>query len=273
MKKKFLWLLPVLLLAAVGTCFLLGRESEGIVYNNQWDFDNRDNWVLVWSDEFDGNKLNSRFWQYDVGRDKWGNEEPEYYTRGKNLEVKDGNLIITAKHNPASEKKRYTSSRIKTQNRVSFRYGRIEARIQLPVGQGMWPAFWMMGNAAGQKWPACGEIDIMENTGDFARSYCAIHWGTREDLHSDGDNTRLIDRKDWHVYAVEWNEKELRWYLDNECFFVHPFDKEDPMQNSFQEPFYLLLNVAVGGTMGGKIDHSIFPKSMKVDYVRVYSQQ
>lgn len=236
----------------------------------------RDDLELVWSDEFDGDALDLDSWVYDVGANRWGNEELEYYTEGENLEVKDGSLVITARKEEY-EGAQYTSSRIKTKEKVSFQKGRIEARMKLPSGQGIWPAFWMMGRVG--SWPQCGELDIMEAINDCSIDYGNIHWGVETDEGytvnghanmADGDHVGIDQPEDWHVYALEWDAQEFRWYRDDKCFFTFEYDKEVEGHDAFEDPFYLILNVAVGGNWTGKPDDSIFPQSMYVDYVRVY---
>lgn len=234
-------------------------------------------WEQVWSDEFDGDTLDETVWVYDTGAGGWGNEELEYYTEGENLSVEDGCLVITARHDPNGGEKEYTSSRIKTELKRYFMYGRIEARIRLPKGQGVWPAFWMMGCGGGAFWPFCGEIDIMEaiNNCDVCHGY--IHWGIADEkskdgykLFSDGTKTENPDPGEWHTYAIEWSEDEIRWYCDDVCFHSFSVDRSDSSRSIFRKPFQLILNLAIGG-WPGKPDNSIFPQSMYVDYVRVYS--
>lgn len=275
----------VIIIAVCGLAVIQKAAAGGRVFSNseisgatQTD----SNWRLVWSDEFDGNELDQKVWNYDVGKDKWGNNELEYYTEGDNLRVSDGMLTITAEYDLEAEDMMYTSSRITTREKISICYGKIEARIKIPTGQGIWPAFWMMGSANDYMWPACGEIDIMEsiNMGNACHGY--LHWGLRAESEetpgqvngylnqSAGTYTALSAPEEWHTYAIIWNQDEIQWLLDGQVFNTYQFDQADENQKVFQEPFYLLLNVAVGGDWPGEPDNSIFPASMYVDYVRVY---
>lgn len=232
-------------------------------------------WNLVWSEEFDGNSLNPKVWTYDIGKDNWGNEELEYYTDGLNAEVTDGNLVITARKESFGGAE-YTSARIKTQNKLSVQYGRIEGRIKLPSGQGIWPAFWMMG--VNDYWPRCGEIDIMEAINECTTHFGTVHWGVQTGTEGKyqrqfvGGNTRLVNPSDWHIYALEWDDTSLKWFLDGNCFYEFTYDTQMDGQHVFANPFYMILNVAVGGNWAGDPDDAIFPQSMYVDYIRVYSK-
>lgn len=238
-------------------------------------------WKLVWSDEFNGpagSPVDSAKWEYDLGGWGWGNEEAEYYTnRTKNVYQENGFLVIQALRENY-ESWEYTSGRIKTKGKFEPLYGRIEARIKLPFGQGIWPAFWMLGNDIDtNNWPNCGEIDIMENLG---REPYIIH-GT---IHGPGysgaggptnlfqsENKKISD--DFHVYAIEWEPNRIRWYFDDQCYYtISPDDILDKWV--FEHPFFILLNVAVGGSWPGYPDGTtVFPQKMLIDYVRVYQKQ
>lgn len=276
MKKRLLWL-AVLLIAAGSAAIVIQRNTGIQTYRNRTDGDGE--WKLVWSDEFEGDSLNPAYWNQDVGKGYWGNEELEYYTAGENLAVRDGCLELTARYQPDAGEKTYTSARINTAYKVQVRYGRIEARIKLPVGQGMWPAFWMTGTDRDGVWPWCGEIDILEAYGNFRAVQGTLIWPrpkpeNREDywlILRDGYGV-LEAPEDWHVYAVEWSEGKVEWFLDGEAYHVQEFDPKSEEMRPFRKPFSLLLNAAVGGTLGGEVDHSIFPKTMYVDYVRIYSR-
>lgn len=238
-------------------------------------------WKLVWNDEFngpDGSPVDPAKWEYDLGGWGWGNEEAEYYTdRTKNVYQENGFLVIQALRENY-EGREYTSGRIKTKGRFELLYGRIEARIKLPFGQGIWPAFWMLGNDIDtNNWPNCGEIDIMENIG---REPDIIH-GT---IHGPGYSgawgpTGLFQTKDkkvsddFHVYAIEWEPNQIRWYFDDQCYFT--IGPDDILGKwVFDHPFFILLNVAVGGSWPGYPDETtVFPQKMLVDYVRVYQKQ
>ncbi len=230
------------------------------------------NYRLVWSDEFNDTALNDFFWKYELGNNNgWGNNELEYYTNNpKNITLSDGKLIITALRENFGGFF-YTSARILT--RLSWKYGKIEARIKMPHGQGIWPAFWMLGaniNTVG--WPACGEIDIVEMIGGVSgdnTAYGTAHWSSNGKQSKGGSyklpNAKLSD--DFHVYRIEWDSQKIIWYLDDVLYYLLPFT---PSMSAFQAPFFIILNLAVGGNWGGYPDATtVFPQTMIVDYVRV----
>ncbi len=263
--KKFKRALSVVaaLAVSVSTLFVPKMEAEAA------------NWNLVWSDEFDGNSLNTSNWKYDIGTGDWGwgNNELQYYTdRTDNVAVSNGVLQITAKkenYNGSS----YTSGRITTQGLKSFKYGRIEARIAAPNGQGYWPAFWMLGtNITSVGWPRCGEIDVFEHVNTEDKVYGTVHWDSNG--HAEyGGNLSGIDVSQYHVYAVEWDEEYITWYCDDVQY--HQISIKDGVGSTseFHEEFYIILNLAVGGLWPGNPDGSTpFPSTMYVDYVRVYQE-
>jgi len=237
---------------------------------------------LVWSDEFNYTGLpDASKWSYDIGGSGWGNNEAQYYTgsRLKNSEVKDGNLYISAiKEDFEGEK--YTSARLVTRSKGDWTYGRVEVKAKLPDGIGMWPAIWMLPTDwAYGGWPDSGEIDIMENLG-YIPYYVAGTVQTQSyNFRANSQKQSIIGVADcysaFHKYILEWESDEIRIYVDSQLYLtfknqgtgfeVWPFDKQ----------FHLILNVAVGGTFGGAqgIDDSIFPRSMVVDYVRVYKKK
>jgi beta-glucanase (GH16 family) len=243
-------------------------------------------WELVWSDEFEGaagTPINTDHWTAEIGGWGWGNNELEYYTdRTENVSLDgNGNLAIVAREeNPADYnchygRCRYTSARIITKNKVEFTYGRIEARIQVPRGQGIWPAFWMLGGDIDQVgWPACGEIDILENVGFEPRT---IH-GTLHGPGYSGENSiggsYSIDSDfadDFHIFAVEWEADEIRWYVDGVLYNTLTPEDLRGRQWVYDHDFFIILNVAVGGNWPGNPDETTqFPQTMLVDYVRVY---
>ena len=242
----------------------------------------RDGWTLVWSDEFDASSIDRSKWVFDTGAGVWGNEELEYYTdRPRNLFLRNGNLVIRAlveKHAAGGRTWNFTSARIKTFERFSQKYGRFEARIRVPLGQGMWSAFWMLGDDIAEVgWPACGEIDVMENIG---REPSTVHGS----IHGPGytgkigiearytlpDNRRFAD--DFHVFAVEWGPNAVNFYVDDHGYARRtPADLRPGWKWVFDKPFFLILNLAVGGDWPGNPDATtVFPGEMLVDYVRVY---
>jgi len=231
-------------------------------------------WVLDWSDEFDGAALDRTRWVAETGGGGWGNQELQHYTaRPENLRVEGGNLVIEARRE-AYGGNAYTSARIKTAGLVERTYGRYEARIKVPKGQGMWAAFWMLGNdfpTAG--WPACGEIDIMESIGKEPRAiYGTVHGPGYSGANGVGGRMQAAADfgDDFHVYAVEWEPGELRWYVDGTLFRTTT-PAQLPGKWVFDHPFFVILNLAVGGNWPGPPDASTeFPKRMLVDYVRIY---
>lgn len=231
------------------------------------------NWKLVWSDEFDGTALNRSNWTPEIGTGSggWGNNELQYYTdRSQNLQVTGGNLVITARKESYGGMN-YTSARIKTQNLKSFTYGKIEARIKLPSGQGLWPAFWMLGsNISTVGWPYSGETDIMERVNNNPYVNGTVHWDAGG--HAEyGRVSGNLDFSQYHVYSVEWDSKYIRWFVDGQQFNEFYIENGTGNTEEFQRPFFLLLNLAVGGNWpGAPNDSTPFPAQMLVDYVRVY---
>jgi beta-glucanase (GH16 family) len=243
-------------------------------------------WTLVWSDEFnqpDGSKPDPQKWVFDVGGNGWGNNELEYYTdRMQNASVQGGKLVIKALREEYTGKdgvtRHYTSARLKTKGKFAYGYGRYEASIKIPYGQGIWPAFWMLGDDMPKvEWPACGEIDIMENIGkEPSTVHGTIHGPEYSGANGLGDpytlpsNRRVAD--DFHLFAVEWEPDTIRFYVDKDLYATRTHSELRPNQNwVFNHPFFILLNVAVGGDWPGSPDAtSVYPQTMLVDYVRVY---
>lgn len=246
-------------------------------------------WRLVWSDEFNGStNVDSKKWSHAVGGDGWGNNERQYYTSGATNAFLDGQgslvIQITKLDSPQHDcwygKCLYTSARLTTKTKFRLTYGRIEARLKVPFGQGIWPAFWMLGNDISTVgWPKCGEVDIMENIG---REPSIVH-GT---IHGPGysgaegigagytlpNGARFADG--YHVFAVEWEPGVIRWYGDGHLYQTRtPDDLPAGSKWVFDHPFFLLLNVAVGGNWPGDPDStSRYPQTMVVDYVRVFQR-
>lgn len=246
-------------------------------------------YTLVWSDDFngpDGSSPDSSKWSYDTGGKGWGNNELECYTnRTQNAHISGGSLVITAqKENIACSdgaSNNYTSARLKTQDLFSQAYGRFEARIKIPAGQGMWPAFWMLGNnITSVGWPACGEIDIMENIGkEPGTVHGSLHGpsttGTSDASAPFGLPAGQNFAADFHLYAVEWDPGTIRFYVDSSLYATFT-QSQWPAGGTweFDHPFFILLNVAVGGSWPGAPDNTTqFPQQMLVDYVRVYTKQ
>lgn len=246
-------------------------------------------WSLVWSDEFDGpngSGVDPTKWVLETGGSGWGNNELEYYTpRLVNAHLENGALVIRALREtytgPDSMTRNYTSARLKTQGKFSLTYGRIEARLKIPYGQGMWPAFWMLGANIGQVgWPTCGEMDIMENIG---REPSKVHGTIHGPGYSGGNglgapyslpNARPF-ADDFHTFAIEWEPNVIRFYVDGLLYTTRtPADLPAHSNWVFSKPFFILLNVAVGGSWPGNPDATtVFPQTMAVDYVRVYQRR
>jgi len=245
-------------------------------------------WALAWSDEFngpDGLGVDSSKWVPETGGDGWGNQELEYYTtRPQNVFQREGNLVIKVleeKYTGADGVTRnYTSARLKTLGKFSQEYGRYEARIRIPRGQGIWPAFWMLGDDIEKAgWPNCGEIDIMENIGkEPAVVHGTIHGPGYSGAGGIGAPFALPSGQrfayDFHVYAVEWEPETIRFYVDDHLYTTRtPADLPKGTRWVYDHPFFLLLNVAVGGEWPGNPDATtVFPQTMLVDYVRVYKR-
>ena len=243
---------------------------------------------LAWSDEFngpDGSAVDSTKWTFDVGGKGWGNNELETYTsRTANAHLENGSLVIKAIKETFTGADKitrdYTSARLLTKNKFSQTYGRFEARIKIPFGQGIWPAFWMLGdNIDSVHWPNCGEIDIMENIG---REPSVVHGTFHGPGYSGGKGigaayTLRGERKfsdDFHTFALEWEPNVVRFYVDGNLYQTRtPKDLPPGTSWVFDHPFFIILNVAVGGGWPGNPDTAtVFPQQMLVDYVRVYKR-
>lgn len=230
---------------------------------------------LKWSDEFDGDQLNSANWTYEIGDGcpdlcRWGNNElQEYSDNESNSNVENGKLTITAR----KEGSGYTSARIKTEDKVELQFGRIDIRAKLPKGQGIWPAIWMLGANIDQVvWPMSGEIDIMELVGhEPSEVHGTVHFDDGG-YKTSSDKIRLSSgtySDQFHVYSLVWEKDQIRWYVDNELF--HNFSASGLNVYPFNAPFFFIMNVAVGGNWPGNPDQTTeFPQEMVVDYIRVF---
>jgi beta-glucanase (GH16 family) len=245
-------------------------------------------WSLVWADEFDGaagSPVDPAIWRPELGGHGWGNHELQYYTDSVENAALDGvgNLAIVARSaEPELRDRRfggcrYTSARLITKDRFAFSYGLVQARMRPPRGRGVWPAFWMLGqNIDHVGWPWCGEIDVMEN---FGKNPAVVHGTVHGPGYSGASGvTASYDAgvslaNEFHLYAVVWEPDRIRWYLDDELYgTVTPGDlRGKPWV--FDHEFFLLLNVAVGGTFSVTPDSSVaFPQTMLIDYIRVYAR-
>jgi beta-glucanase (GH16 family) len=241
---------------------------------------------LTWSDEFDGTTIDRTRWRFELGEIAGANNELQYYTDSTRNAALDGNghLVITARReNPTGQLCRfgtpceYTSARLITAGIFTQRYGRFEARMQVPRGQGLWPAFWLLGdNMPEVGWPAAGEIDVMENIGKEPRSvHASVHGPgySGAEAPTGVTHTRADLAAGFHTFRVDWAPRLIVWYLDGvEYFRVTPANLSSDDRWVFDRPFYLLLNLAVGGNWPGNPDATTrFPQSLLVDYVRVWA--
>src|SRR5688500_18417787 len=235
-------------------------------------------WKLVWSDDFTYSGLpDSTKWNYDVGGHGWGNNELKFYTknRSENARVEKGYLIIEARKEPW-EGKNYTSARLITKGKGDWQYGKIEARARIPKGVGTWPAIWMLASTTPLKWPDDGEIDIMEHVGyDQGQIHGSVH--TKKYNHVLGTHkTGIINVPDcsekFHVYSVDWDASSVKVAVDSTVYFTFANEQSGYASWPFDNPMYLLMNIAIGGNWGGQkgVDTTIWPVRMEVDYVRVY---
>ncbi|OAV45852.1 laminarinase [Lewinella sp. 4G2] len=229
---------------------------------------------LLWSDEFDGTELDMSNWSYALGDGcpnlcGWGNNERQLYTED-NHHFADGKLVITVE----KDGDEYTSTRLLSQGKQEFKYGYIETRAKVPTGHGIWPAFWMLGtNIDEVGWPLCGEIDVMEYVGRKPDEvFTTLHTKAN---HGDDGSSRITPypsiEEGFHTFGVDWTAEQMEFFVDGKSVFV--FDPKERTEEvwPFDQPFYLLLNVAVGGNFGGpEVDDTIFPQQFIVDYVRVY---
>ncbi len=228
--------------------------------------------TLTWSDEFDAANLNTNDWTYETGNNGWGNNELQNYKSGtSNAYLSNGKLVIEARQEGSA----YTSARIITRDKQSFKYGRIDIRAKLPKGQGLWPALWMLGQSYGTEgWPACGEIDIMEMVGKSpSTTHGTLHWSNTNGSHAEyGGSTTLgsgLLADEYHVYTIVWNSSSIKWYLDDNHF--HTTNITESHMTEFHKPHFFIFNVAVGGNWPGDPDGTAtFPQRMVVDYVRVF---
>ncbi len=234
----------------------------------------------LWNDEFDGETIDTSKWGFEIGTGAsgWGNNEWEYYTdRKENAYIKDGVLHIRAQKEDY-EGQKYTSARMLTKGKFAFKYGTVEARIALPVGKGIWPAFWMLGeNFDKVGWPACGEIDIIEAVNSENIVYGTNHWANGSEYATYGNNTgnyrdqkHEMDITQFHTYKFTWDEKYIRMFVDDFMYHEILIEGNQGDTEEFHKPFFFLLNVAVAGNWPGfEVDDTQFPNEMLVDYIRV----
>lgn len=243
------------------------------------------NWKLVWADEFEGDSLNEQNWNRQVVEAGRFNEEWQRYTESdENAYVKDGMLVIKAVHESKKHgKNQYTSARLNTAGKQSWTYGKVVARMKLPFGKGIWPAFWMLGsnineNGGDTPWPQSGEIDILELYGskDDAVVEANLHFADNADQHAmmGAVSYRLKEGRfadDFHIFELEWTEHHISWLVDGNEYASISIDSDE--LSEFHKNFFILLNIAVGGTHAGRPDNTTsFPQYLYVDWIRVYQK-
>jgi len=228
---------------------------------------------IILEENFTGDKLNMDHWSYEEGDGcpdvcGWGNNERQIYDRNY-VEVKDGNLVITA----VKEGDKYYSGKINSKDKVEFQYGIIEVRAKLAQGHGLWPAIWMLGNDIGEVgWPASGEIDIMEYVGREPHTiYTSLHTPASHGETINSKKTIVEDIEDgFHTYKTIWTRDDIKFFIDDKLVYTFTPKVYDEEHYPYRKPFYLLLNMAIGGNFGGpEVDDSIFPAKFYIDYVKV----
>ncbi|MBO6534778.1 MAG: glycoside hydrolase family 16 protein [Balneolaceae bacterium] len=277
--------LRIILLIVVAGIFSNACTNNESNMKSEKSSEEQSEWNLVWADEFDGETLNSEYWNRQVVRAGRFNDEWQRYTDSeKNAHVEDGILILNAIHESDEHGvDQYTSARLNTAGKQSFKYGKIAARIKLPKGEGIWPAFWMLGtnineNGGDTPWPQSGEIDILELYGskDPAVIEANIHYADENEQHtmmgavpyslSEGNFS-----DDFHIFELEWSADSLKWFVDGNQFASVSIT--DEVYSEFRNDFFILLNIAVGGTWAGRPDDTTpFPAQMHVDWVRYYEK-
>jgi beta-glucanase (GH16 family) len=226
-------------------------------------------WDLIWQDEFDGSSLDTTKWKVDVGGNGWGNNESQYYTAQGNLNIQNSLLTITAKAEQFGNNQ-YTSAKIKTEGKFNVRFGKIETRMKCPMGQGLWPAFWMLGsNHSTIGWPKCGEIDVIEHINSETKVHGTAHWDNVGHIYWGGIINN--DPTQFHNYSIIWDSTKIQWFMDDQIYYQLNTLNGVNGTEEFQNSFYLILNLAVGGDWPGYPNaNTIFPAEMLVDYVKVY---
>jgi beta-glucanase (GH16 family) len=248
---------------------ILGFIVAGLLFS----FHSSAQWVMIWNDEFDNSTLDNTKWINDVGGNGWGNNEAQYYTAGNaNLTIANGEAKFTAKDEQLGTNE-YTSAKIISKNLFDIQYGKIEGRMKIPMGKGLWPAFWMLGsNIDAVSWPQCGEIDIMEHINNETKVHGTAHWNNVNHQYLGGiiNNDPTV----FHTYSITWDSLAIKWYMDGQLYYLLNIQNNVNGTEEFHEKFYLILNLAVGGNWPGYPDGTtVFPADFVVDYVRVYKDQ
>lgn len=273
MRKKTLRILPCAIAFITLSLFIISCKKDmhtsDSPASNEVITPRAVTYQLIWADEFNGSSVNTANWNIDNGNPNVNNEL-EYY-QAANATVTGGNLVITARQQSMGGQP-YTSAKLNSYGKFSVTYGRIEARIKMPMVQGTWPAFWMLGNNinTGAGWPQCGEIDIMEHVNTSNSTLGTMHWNSGGHVQYGSSTTTTPG--DFHVYAVEWDNSSIRWYVDNTLYVTGNIANNINNTGAFHLPFYIILNLAIGGDLpGNTVNNGALPTTMNVDYVRVYS--
>jgi beta-glucanase (GH16 family) len=268
--RRTLGLVLAALLAACAGCASVAPPALGVPAGYR----------LVWADEFDADGLpDTTRWDYDTGRNKegWHNHELQYYARARaeNAYVAGGRLVMTARREslntaPDWGGQRYTAARLLTRGKAHWTYGYFEIRARMPCGKGTWPAIWALGSKGG--WPEDGELDILEHVGSRpSRVFSTVHTAAGSGGHGKGGETQLTDAcSAFHTYQMHWTAQGIDFGVDGVRHFRYANPQTGRAAWPFDDPQFLLLNIAIGGDLGGAVDDAIFPVHMEVDFVRVY---
>lgn len=281
MSRIAIWLVTLLLASGAGGAT---AYADDLAVPGQYSvpLSVPDGYLLTWSDEFTNRGLpDAGNWQFDTGRNKtgWHNHEMQYYSQDRlaNSEVRDGKLIITARKEEMSAQadwggQAYSSARLITAGKKEWTYGYFEIRAKLPCGKGTWPAIWMLGSQG--NWPAGGELDIMEQVGSNpARVFSTVHTASGSGANGVGNAVQVADAcTAFHNYQMDWTAKQIRFGIDGKTHLIYRNSGSGHDQWPFNLPQFLILNIAIGGDLGGTVDDAIFPVRMEVDYVRVYQR-
>lgn len=286
MERVLSYLLVISFLSiSLMSCMKKEQNKDSISYQNNGTYNPCESWKLVWADEFDGDSINPDNWNHQIVEAGRFNEEWQRYTNSsENAYIENGQLVIKAVHESDTHGiDQYTSARLNTANKQAWKYGKIAARIKLPQGKGIWPAFWMLGanideNGGDTPWPLSGEIDILELYGsrNDAVVEANLHYANKENVHTQMgevlytlENGKFSD--DFHLFELEWTKERISWLVDGNEYASFPISFDE--LSEFHNEFFLLLNIAVGGTWAGRPDDSTpFPQYMYVDWIRVYQQ-
>ena len=276
---SYLYIIVLIISSALLT-YCSEDDDNPVEENGNNDSLNIEGYNLLWNDEFEGSTVDPNKWSYEINGNGGGNNELQYYTdRAENSFVSDGNLNIVAQqeeYTGTDGKRYYTSARMVTSQTKSFMYGKITARIKLPYGQGIWPAFWLLGiNISDVGWPKCGEIDIMEMVGGGDGkdnvTHGTLHWDDNGHRYQGGSkklNSGILN-DDFHEFTINWDSEKVEWLFDGIPFYSLNISSE--AMSEFHQHFFIILNLAVGGNWpGDPTAETKFPQTMQVDYVRVY---